>query len=61
MSAVGSLGGAGTGAQGGLRVDAVAEGSEPVMVHAGLDLFVTGVRPDSALAVAVGKASRYLL
>jgi NADPH-dependent 2,4-dienoyl-CoA reductase/sulfur reductase-like enzyme len=40
-----------------LRVDAVAADGEPVSVHAGLILVVTGVRPETDLAVGAG-ASR---
>jgi NADPH-dependent 2,4-dienoyl-CoA reductase/sulfur reductase-like enzyme len=45
---------AGAGAPGRLRVDAVTAGGEPVRVHAGLVLVVTGVRPETALAVSAG-------
>jgi len=44
---------AGAGAPGRLRVDAVTAG-EPVTVHAGLVLVVTGVRPETDLAVSAG-------
>jgi len=37
-----------------LRVDAVTAGGEPVTVHAGLVLVVTGVRPETALAASAG-------
>jgi NADPH-dependent 2,4-dienoyl-CoA reductase/sulfur reductase-like enzyme len=37
-----------------LRVEAVAAGGAPVTVHAGLVLVVTGVRPETALAVSAG-------
>jgi NADPH-dependent 2,4-dienoyl-CoA reductase/sulfur reductase-like enzyme len=37
-----------------LRVDAVTAGGEPVSVHAGLVLVVTGVRPETDLAVSAG-------
>jgi NADPH-dependent 2,4-dienoyl-CoA reductase/sulfur reductase-like enzyme len=39
-----------------LRVDAVAAGGAPVTVHAGLVLVVTGVRPETSLAVSAGAA-----
>jgi NADPH-dependent 2,4-dienoyl-CoA reductase/sulfur reductase-like enzyme len=37
-----------------LRVDAVTTAGEPVAVHAGLVLVVTGVRPETGLAVSAG-------
>ena len=37
-----------------LRVDAVTSAGEPVIVHAGLVLVVTGVRPETDLAVSAG-------
>ena len=37
-----------------LRVDAVTSGGEPVTVHADLVLVVTGVRPETDLAVSAG-------
>jgi NADPH-dependent 2,4-dienoyl-CoA reductase/sulfur reductase-like enzyme len=37
-----------------LRVDAVTAGGEPVSVHAGLVLVVTGVHPETSLAVSAG-------
>jgi NADPH-dependent 2,4-dienoyl-CoA reductase/sulfur reductase-like enzyme len=37
-----------------LRVDAVTASGEPVSVHAGLVLVVTGVRPETDLAVSAG-------
>jgi NADPH-dependent 2,4-dienoyl-CoA reductase/sulfur reductase-like enzyme len=37
-----------------LRVDAVTSGGEPVFVYAGLVLIVTGVRPETGLAVSAG-------
>jgi len=37
-----------------LRVDAVTSAGEPVTVHAGLVLVVTGVRPETDLAVSAG-------
>ena len=43
-----------TGAPERLRVDAVTSGGEPVSVHAGLVLVVTGVRPETDLAVSAG-------
>jgi NADPH-dependent 2,4-dienoyl-CoA reductase/sulfur reductase-like enzyme len=45
---------AGAGAPERLRVDAVSSGGEPVSVHAGLVLVVTGVRPETDLAVSAG-------
>jgi NADPH-dependent 2,4-dienoyl-CoA reductase/sulfur reductase-like enzyme len=45
---------AGAGAPERLRVDAVTVGGEPVSVHAGLVLVVTGVRPETDLAVSAG-------
>ena len=39
-----------------LRVDAVAADGVPVTVHAGLVLVVTGVRPETSLAVSAGAA-----
>ena len=39
-----------------LRVDAVAADGAPVTVHAGLVLVVTGVRPETSLAVSAGAA-----
>ena len=47
---------AGAGAPERLRVDAVTAGGEPVSVHAGLVLVVTGVRPETDLAVSAGAA-----
>jgi NADPH-dependent 2,4-dienoyl-CoA reductase/sulfur reductase-like enzyme len=44
----------GPGASERLRVDAVAAGGQPVTVHAGLVLVVTGVRPETGLAVSAG-------
>jgi NADPH-dependent 2,4-dienoyl-CoA reductase/sulfur reductase-like enzyme len=49
-----SIARAGAGAPERLRVDAVTAGGEPVSVHAGLVLVVTGVRPETGLAVAAG-------
>jgi len=37
-----------------LRVDAATAGGEPVSVHAGLVLVVTGVRPETGLALSAG-------
>ncbi len=45
---------AGAGAPERLRVDAVTADGKPVTVHAGLVLVVTGVRPETALAVSAG-------
>jgi NADPH-dependent 2,4-dienoyl-CoA reductase/sulfur reductase-like enzyme len=45
---------AGAGAPERLRVDAVTSGGEPVSVHAGLVLVVTGVRPEAVLAASAG-------
>ena len=45
---------AGAGAPERLRVDAVTSGGETVSVHAGLVLVVTGVRPETDLAVSAG-------
>jgi NADPH-dependent 2,4-dienoyl-CoA reductase/sulfur reductase-like enzyme len=45
---------AGTGAPGPLRVTAGSAGGDPVTLHAGLVLVVTGVRPETALAVSAG-------
>jgi NADPH-dependent 2,4-dienoyl-CoA reductase/sulfur reductase-like enzyme len=50
-----SRAGAGAGAPGRLRVDATA-GSQPVTLHAGLVLVVTGVRPETSLAASAGAA-----
>jgi NADPH-dependent 2,4-dienoyl-CoA reductase/sulfur reductase-like enzyme len=49
-----SIARAGAGAPERLRVDAVTTGGEPVTVHAGLVLVVTGVRPETDLAVSAG-------
>jgi NADPH-dependent 2,4-dienoyl-CoA reductase/sulfur reductase-like enzyme len=43
-----------TGAPERLRVDAVTAAGQPVTVHAGIVLVVTGVRPETALAVSAG-------
>jgi NADPH-dependent 2,4-dienoyl-CoA reductase/sulfur reductase-like enzyme len=43
-----------TGAPERLRVDAVTASGQPVTVHAGLVLVVTGVRPETGLAVSAG-------
>jgi NADPH-dependent 2,4-dienoyl-CoA reductase/sulfur reductase-like enzyme len=45
---------AGAGAPERLRVDAATSAGEPVSVHAGLVLVVTGVRPETGLAVSAG-------
>jgi hypothetical protein len=45
----------GAGAPARLRVDATASG-EPVTLHAGLVLVVTGVRPETSLATSAGAA-----
>jgi NADPH-dependent 2,4-dienoyl-CoA reductase/sulfur reductase-like enzyme len=44
------------GAPARLRVDAAGPGGEPVTLHAGLVLVVTGVRPETSLAVSAGAA-----
>ncbi len=44
------------GAPARLRVDAPAPGGKPVTLHAGLVLVVTGVRPETSLAVSAGAA-----
>ncbi len=49
-----SIARAGAAAPERLRVDAVTAGGEPVSVHAGLVLVVTGVRPETGLAVSAG-------
>ena len=49
-----SIARAAAGAPERLRVDAVTSGGEPVSVHAGLVLVVTGVRPQTSLAVSAG-------
>ena len=49
-----SIARAGAGAPERLRVDAVTSSGEPVSVHAGLVLVVTGVRPETDLAVSAG-------
>ena len=48
---------AAAGAPGRLRVDATA-GGEPVTLHAGLVLVVTGVRPETGLAASAGAVYR---
>jgi NADPH-dependent 2,4-dienoyl-CoA reductase/sulfur reductase-like enzyme len=53
-TAVKEIGRAGAGEPARLRVEAVAAGGAPVTVHAGLVLVVTGVRPETALAVSAG-------
>jgi NADPH-dependent 2,4-dienoyl-CoA reductase/sulfur reductase-like enzyme len=45
---------AGAGAPARLRVDATGSGGEPVTLHAGLVLVVTGVRPETSLAASAG-------
>src|SRR6202034_3199776 len=50
-----SISRAGVGAPARLRVDATA-GAEPVTLHAGLVLVVTGVRPETSLAAGAGAA-----
>ncbi|HEY7814168.1 MAG TPA: FAD-dependent oxidoreductase, partial [Nakamurella sp.] len=49
-----SIARAGAAAPERLRVVAVTAGGEPVSVHAGLVLVVTGVRPETGLAVSAG-------
>jgi NADPH-dependent 2,4-dienoyl-CoA reductase/sulfur reductase-like enzyme len=44
------------GAPARLRVDAAGPGGHPVTLHAGLVLVVTGVRPETSLAVSAGAA-----
>jgi NADPH-dependent 2,4-dienoyl-CoA reductase/sulfur reductase-like enzyme len=53
-TAVKAVSRAGAGEPGRLLVDAVTSGGEPVTRHADLVLVVTGVRPDSELAVSAG-------
>ena len=53
-SAVREIGRSAPGEPGPLRVDAVAADGTPVAAHAGLVLVVTGVRPETALAVTAG-------
>ena len=53
-TAVREISRAGSGEAAPLRVEAVAAGGAPVTVHAGLVLVVTGVRPETALAVSAG-------
>jgi NADPH-dependent 2,4-dienoyl-CoA reductase/sulfur reductase-like enzyme len=45
---------AGAGAPARLRVDATAASGQPVTLHAGLVLVVTGVRPETSLAAGAG-------
>jgi NADPH-dependent 2,4-dienoyl-CoA reductase/sulfur reductase-like enzyme len=52
-TAVREISRAGAGAPARLRVDATADG-EPVTLHAGLVLVVTGVRPETGLAASAG-------
>ncbi len=49
-----SIARAGAGAPGRLRVEAATGGGPPSVVHADLVLVVTGVRPETALAVSAG-------
>jgi NADPH-dependent 2,4-dienoyl-CoA reductase/sulfur reductase-like enzyme len=44
------------GAPARLRVDAAGPGGQPVTLHAGVVLVVTGVRPETSLAVSAGAA-----
>jgi NADPH-dependent 2,4-dienoyl-CoA reductase/sulfur reductase-like enzyme len=53
-TAVREISRAGAGEPARLRVDAIAADGAPVTVHAGLVLVVTGVRPETALAVSAG-------
>ena len=53
-TAVREISRAGSGEPAPLRVEAVAADGAPVTVHAGLVLVVTGVRPETALAVSAG-------
>jgi NADPH-dependent 2,4-dienoyl-CoA reductase/sulfur reductase-like enzyme len=53
---VGQVRRAEAGAPARLRVDATAPGGKPVTLHAGLVLVVTGVRPETSLAVSAGAA-----
>jgi NADPH-dependent 2,4-dienoyl-CoA reductase/sulfur reductase-like enzyme len=53
-TAVREISRAGAGESAPLRVEAVAADGAPVTVHAGLVLVVTGVRPETALAVSAG-------
>jgi NADPH-dependent 2,4-dienoyl-CoA reductase/sulfur reductase-like enzyme len=53
-TAVKAVGKAAQGASGRLRVKAVTAVGEPVTVHADMVLVVTGVRPETALAVSAG-------
>jgi NADPH-dependent 2,4-dienoyl-CoA reductase/sulfur reductase-like enzyme len=53
-TAVREISRAGAGEPAPLRVDAIAADGAPVTVHAGLVLVVTGVRPETALAVSAG-------
>jgi NADPH-dependent 2,4-dienoyl-CoA reductase/sulfur reductase-like enzyme len=55
-TAVKGISRAGAGEPARLRVEAVAGDGAPVTVHAGLVLVVTGVRPETSLAVAAGAA-----
>ena len=53
---VGQVSRAEAGAPARLRVDATAPGGKPVTLQAGLVLVVTGVRPETSLAVSAGAA-----
>jgi len=53
-SMVREIGRSGPGEPGPLRVDAVAADGTPITVPAGLVLVVTGVRPETSLAVSAG-------
>jgi NADPH-dependent 2,4-dienoyl-CoA reductase/sulfur reductase-like enzyme len=55
-TAVKEISRAGTGEPARLRVGAIADDGAPVTVHAGLVLVVTGVRPETSLAVSAGAA-----
>jgi NADPH-dependent 2,4-dienoyl-CoA reductase/sulfur reductase-like enzyme len=55
-TAVREISRAGAGEAAPLRVEAVAADGAPVTVHAGLVLVVTGVRPETSLAVSAGAA-----
>jgi NADPH-dependent 2,4-dienoyl-CoA reductase/sulfur reductase-like enzyme len=55
-TAVKEISRAGAGEPAPLRVEAIAADGAPVAVHAGLVLVVTGVRPETSLAVSAGAA-----
>jgi NADPH-dependent 2,4-dienoyl-CoA reductase/sulfur reductase-like enzyme len=55
-TAVKEISRAGAGEPARLRVEAIAADGAPVTVHAGLVLVVTGVRPETSLAVSAGAA-----